>query len=128
MMGQLKTNPKVYERMIDDGYADDEIPLWVARPSDEQVPRSAEQVPRSDEQVPRSAELSSDVSNTLNSGGAVSTAEYNTLDQLNIDQLAQMSLIRMPNGTIGRLQQLQGGSMRFDPLEARAGVTLSILQ
>jgi hypothetical protein len=47
----------------------------------------------------------------------VSTAEYNTLDQFNPDQLAQLSLIRMPNGTIGRLQQLQGGGMNFQPLE-----------
>jgi hypothetical protein len=37
MMGQLKNNPKVYECMISDGYADDEIPPWVARPSDGSV-------------------------------------------------------------------------------------------
>jgi hypothetical protein len=35
MMNQLKNNSRVYDRMIGDGYADDEIPLWVARPSDQ---------------------------------------------------------------------------------------------
>lgn len=43
---------------------------------------------------------------TLNREGAVTPAEYNTLDQLNQKQLAELNLIYMPNGSIGRITLL----------------------
>jgi hypothetical protein len=60
MIGQLRNSPRIYERLMSDGYADDEIPLWVVRPSAERVDPSVERVDPSVERVDPSVERTLD--------------------------------------------------------------------
>ena len=130
LIGQLKTNVNVYERLIDGGCADDDIPGWVIRTTvdddgsrlrtpveptentyieqrkDPNVTHPGQASPTQDQREPSNM--------TVDASTPLTPAQYAGLDQLNAERLAQQGLLCMPNGPNGKMSPTRHwDSIRF---------------
>lgn len=129
----------MYKRLREGGYPEDVIPDWVIRKDPTtpatRTPTTATRTP--EPSVTTAPTLTKDASgtgypnNVQQSSGApgasgtfdarrpVSADDYALLSQLDPEQLAERGLVRMPDGALGGVTRLQGGALRFDPLQVQ---------